>query len=138
MKNVVNIERVLEYIDVPQLVLARDKFDTQYLCLLYDDEPTPRYTAVRISSERYAAFCNRDVDLRTIFTEPEFQGEYFDIHSEDGVEILEPIECISEERLPEEGYFLDDDDNENLTIRVPKHEKNLFLKLIRRHGWVAM
>lgn len=137
--NTLSIIRVLEFVDVPQLVLARDKFDTQYLCLLYTDEPECRYTAIRISSDRFAEFCRQEVDLRTLFLNPEFAGEYFDVHLDNGkyVPDLIPSNTISEERLPSEGFFLDDDE-EQVTIRLPKHERNYFLRLISRHGWVAM
>lgn len=137
--NILTISRVLEFVDVPQIVLARDKFDTQYLCLLYTDEPECQYTAIRISTERLAEFYHHDVDLRTLFLKPEFAGEYFDVHLENGNYVPEimPSKTISEERLPAEGYYLDDDD-EKVTIRVPKRERNYFLSLISRHGWVAM
>ena len=32
------IDKILDFCDVPQLFVARDAFDTLYLCLLYDDE----------------------------------------------------------------------------------------------------
>lgn len=38
MENVLRIEKILDFCDVPQLFVARDAFDTLYLCLLYEDE----------------------------------------------------------------------------------------------------
>ena len=39
MNNKLYIERILDFCDVPQLFIARDAFDTIYLCLLFEDEP---------------------------------------------------------------------------------------------------
>ena len=44
MENVLRIEKILDFCDVPQLFVARDAFDTLYLCLLYEDELLCRYT----------------------------------------------------------------------------------------------
>ena len=56
MKDVLRIEKILDFCDAPQLFVARDAFDTLYLCLLYEDEPTYRYTGIRISARRLDAF----------------------------------------------------------------------------------
>ena len=47
MEDVLRIDKILDFCDVPQLFVARDAFDTLYLCLLYDDE-----TVYRRSEER--------------------------------------------------------------------------------------
>lgn len=140
MKNVIRIEHVLEYIDVPQLFLGRDGFDTQYLCLLYDDEPSCRYTAIRISTARYSQFLRKEVDLRSLFVAPEYEGEYFDVVFDGSQHVLEPLQehALTEERLPGEGFFYDNADREILTVSVPKTERGFFDLLVRRHGWVAM
>ena len=38
MEDVLRIDKILDFCDVPQLFVARDAFDTLYLCLLYDDD----------------------------------------------------------------------------------------------------
>lgn len=103
--NTLTIDRILEFIDVPQLFLGRDCFDTQYLCLLYEDEPVCRYTAIRISSNRFAAYSQGKIDLRALFTAPEFSNEYFDISYQNGGYDINPLQqsVLQEERLPEEG-----------------------------------
>lgn len=138
--NTLTIERVLDYYDVPQLFLARDKFDTQYLCLLYEDEPLCRYTAIRISMERYSALFLGQKDLRSLFAMPEFSSEYFDVVFSDGEYELAhlSLEKLPEDKLPEEGYFLDNSDSDIHTVSVPRRERSLFEKLMHRHGWVAM
>ena len=49
MEDVLRIDKILDFCDVPQLFVARDAFDTLYLCLLYDDETVYRYTGIRNS-----------------------------------------------------------------------------------------
>lgn len=56
MENVLRIEKILDFCDVPQLFVARDAFDTLYLCLLYEDELLRRYTGIRISARRLEDF----------------------------------------------------------------------------------
>ena len=63
MNNKLTIDRILDFCDVPQLFIARDAFDTIYLCLLYDDEPSCLYTAIRISNSRLQSFLSGDEDL---------------------------------------------------------------------------
>jgi len=78
------IETILEYYDQPQLFVARDSFDTLYLCLLYDDEILPEYTAIRISQRRMNDFLNGIEDLRDVFESPEAKGEFFNVTLKDG------------------------------------------------------
>ena len=52
MNNELTINKILDYCDEPQLFIARDMFDAQYICLLYADEETPKYTAVKISNAK--------------------------------------------------------------------------------------
>lgn len=134
------LERILEYIDVPQLFLGRDSFDTQYLCLLYEDEPICRYTSIRISTNRFAAYCQGKIDLRALFVEAESRNEYFDLTFQNGEYIMatEPFSTITEDRLPEEGFYHDSSDDEMITVAVPKRERFSFFQLMRKHGWVAM
>ena len=73
------IERILDFCDVPQLFIARDAFDTTYLCLLYEDEPSCLYTAIRISNDRLQSFLAGKADLRDLFDNPETPFEYFDV-----------------------------------------------------------
>lgn len=138
--NILTVEKIIEYVDVPQVFLARDMFDTRYLCLLYDDEPTCKYTAVRISAEQYELFLRKQYDLRTLFVNPERPGEYFDVEYADNNYICSHYngDQLPEDRLPESGFYYDDADTENITVQVPKKEKSLFLRVLRHRGWVAM
>lgn len=139
-QNTITIERVLDYCDVPQLFIGRDKFDTQYICLLYDDEDGYKYTAIRISNARYSSFVRGETDLRTLFVNPEYEGEYFDVLFKEHTHIIVPSDGrnITEDRLPSENYYMDNEEIETLTISIPKHERNFFERLIHQYGWVAM
>lgn len=134
------MDKLLEFVDVPQLFLARDKFDTQYLCLLYEDEPTCKYTAVKISPEQFSLFVQKKTDLRTLYVTPELAGEYFDVEYNDNSYVITrcSYNVIPEDRLPMSDYYFDDTDLENITVQVPKKDKPLFLRLLRHRGWVAM
>jgi len=123
------IETILEYYDQPQLFVARDSFDTLYLCLLYDDEILPEYTAIRISQNRMNDFLNGNEDLRDVFQNPESKGEFFNVTLKDGEYTIETLKGnkISEERLPDRGYRIPNTANESITVSVPikgKHSIN--------------
>ena len=51
MEDVLRIDKILDFCDVPQLFVARDAFDTLYLCLLYDDETVYRLSLIHISNK---------------------------------------------------------------------------------------
>ena len=89
------IERILDFCDVPQLFIARDAFDTIYLCLLFEDEPSCRYTAIRVSSERLQSFLSGREDLRFLFDNPENAFEYFDVEYRDNEYFFQPHESAS-------------------------------------------
>lgn len=140
MNNIFTIEKVLDFCDYPQVILGYDRFDTQYLCVLYEDAPACRYSAVKISADRFASFYHGEIDLRTIFINPESEGDYYDVcQTNDGFEIIKYTgDTLPEERLPLEGYFHNAKDNEVLKVSVPKSERSLFFQLMHRHGWVAL
>ena len=102
MNNKLTIDKILEFCDVPQLFVAKDAFDTIYLCLLYDDETSCQYTAIRISSNRLQLFLNGEEDLRNLYDNPETPFEYFDVEYRDDNYYFEPQQAtfVGEERLP--------------------------------------
>ena len=107
-QSTLKVDSILEYYDNPQLLTARDCFDTLYLCLLYEDTPECKYTAIRISSKRLLDFCIGKKDLRSLFVSPESNLEYFDVRYSNNSLVLDSkiSTTISEERLPDEGYSL--------------------------------
>ena len=110
MENVLRIEKILDFCDVPQLFVARDAFDTLYLCLLYEDELLCRYTGIRISARRLEDFLSGGIDLRSLFIHPENKHEYFDVG----------------------------DMRENVVINLPVKDRSLLAELVRKFGWACM
>ena len=84
MEDVLRIDKILYFCDVPQLFVARDAFDTLYLCLLYDDETVYRYTGIRISTRRLESFLAGKADLRLLYLQPENEHEYYDVVFQSG------------------------------------------------------
>lgn len=140
MENVLRIDKILDYCDVPQLFVARDAFDTLYLCLLYDDETVYRYTGIRISARRLDAFLSGETDLRILFLQPENEQEYYDVVFQSGEyrKVLFMGNTLPEEKLPSEGYTLPEDTRENVVINLPVKDHSLLTELVRKFGWACM
>lgn len=140
MNDILTFERVLDYYDIPQLFVARDSFNTLYLCLLYDDVPAAQYTAIRISDRRLKEFANGTLDLRTMYEKPEVSGEYFDVAFIDNFYRLSPssFTTIGEDRLPAEGYKANRQSMENVTVSVPSSETSLLVDIARKFGWACV
>ncbi len=140
MKDILRLEKILDFYDEPQLFVARDKFDAQYLCLLYSDNPEPRYTAVKISADRLSKLLGGQLDLRQLFKDPENAGEYFDVAYEHNHYHAEPSseKVLSEDKLPQKGYTLDTDIRESITVDLPIKDHGLFTELVRKFGWACM
>ena len=115
------VDSILEYYDNPQLLTARDCFDTLYLCLLYEDAPECKYTAIRISSKRLQDFCMGKKDLRSLFLSPESNLEYFDARCSGNTLVLDSktSTTISEERLLDEGYYLETSGKKSIVVKIP-------------------
>lgn len=140
MNDILTIEKVIDFYDLPQLFVAHDRFKTLYLCLLYDDEPTACYTAIRISDQQLSNFMNGRLDLRTMFTHPEVEGEYFDVAFTGNAYHIKPSAStvIGEGRLPAEGYTLNHQSMENITLSIPSSDTTLLLDIARKFGWACV
>lgn len=139
-QSILKIDTILDYYDNPQLLTARDCFDTLYLCLLYEDFPQCKYTAIKISSRRLNEFFRGKKDLRNLFLTPEGNKEYFNVAYDDNQFFLhqEVTHEISEDRLPAEGYFLDKTGKESIIVNIPTKDKVLFTELVKKFGWACM
>lgn len=137
MKQILQVERILDYCDVPQLFVARDAFDTLYLCLLYNDEPLCQYTAIRISSKRLQSFLSGKEDLREVYENPETAFEYFDVEYSDEQYLMQPHDnaTVEESRLPLSGYRMKADEQENVVIRIPVRDRSLLKDLVKKFEW---
>jgi len=101
----------LEFYDVPQILTATDATGTRYLCTLYShDADGYSYLGVQISEPRLMAFIGGQLDLRDTYQHPEVDNALYIVRSEkdtlNATTIIQPSE-LSEEMLPEAGYFFD-------------------------------
>lgn len=106
----IEIDRILDFYDVPQLFLGRDIIGTRYLCLLYDDSEYCKYIAIRISIDRLRAFFAKGFDLRSLLISPEIDDEYYIVSYYDDfyhIEKYNNFGALPEAMLPEEGYFFE-------------------------------
>lgn len=140
MEYVLRIDKLLDFCDVPQLFVARDAFDTLYLCLLYEDEPACRYTGIRISARLLDTFLAGGADLRLLFLEPENKQEYYDVVFQAGEyrKELSREKTLPEDKLPSAGYVLPEDTRENIVINLPLKDRNLLAELVRKFGWACI
>lgn len=78
--------------------------------------PECKYTAIRISSKRLQDFCMGKKDLRSLFLSPEGDKEYFNVKGADNSLVLDSkiSNSISEDRLPDEGYYLETSGKESI------------------------
>ncbi len=113
-----NFMEVIVFYEVPQIFIATDLFATKYLCLLYPhDESCYKYLAVRISEDRLNSFKGKNIDLLSIYKNPE-DDNYFDVAVKDANDIIAtPLEKnnIQDFMLPEAGFYcnydtIDDDE----------------------------
>ena len=127
MEDVLRIDKILYFCDVPQLFVARDAFDTLYLCLLYDDETVYRYTGIRISTRRLESFLAGKADLRLLYLQPENEHEYYDVVFQSGEyqKTLLKESVLLEDKLPAEGYVLSGEKRENVVINLPIKDRSL-------------
>ena len=134
MEDVLRIDKILYFCDVPQLFVARDAFDTLYLCLLYDDETVYRYTGIRISTRRLESFLAGKADLRLLYLQPENEHEYYDVVFQSGEyqKTLLKESVLLEDKLPAEGYVLSGEKRENVVINLPIKDRSLLAELVRK------
>lgn len=113
MNRIIILERILEYYDVPQLFIGKDIIGTRYLCLLVNSDEEYEYITIQISRKKLNNFLSGKIDLREVFVHPEFEGEYFVVISRNESFTLTNFNhnVLSEDMLPDEGYFCDDGDN---------------------------
>ena len=105
------ILKVIDFYVVPQLLVAVDKIDSKYLCLIdgEDDDSGCYYVAVMISDERLNDYYQRRVDLRTIFEHPEFPEHCYEVVMKDDVLNAHFISEIPSSSLPDEGEYYEED-----------------------------
>lgn len=106
----VSIDTVLFETDTPELLLARDPFDSAYLCSLAAEEPGNHlFLAIQISSDRLASLRSGEVDLLTVLLEPEilpyFTGRFI-LDAGSPTLNLEAVDTVQPDWLPNAGFFM--------------------------------
>ena len=141
----------LEYYDVPQFLVASDATGTNYLCTLYksNTESGYLYLGVQISEPRIMAFIGGQLDLRDAYVHPEVENALYVVTAKQEVltatTLLQPQD-LTEDMLPEAGYFYDASDladetepqTDTYRLEVPAHDRITFSTLISRMGWRAL
>lgn len=110
-----NLIKILEFYDVPQLFLAADKFGAKYICMMiqFDHEIGFQYLSVQISDERLDSFLSGRLDLRNLYLHPEVEDAFYKVVVRNQIIKADFFdrEDITEQVLPEEGYFYEEDDD---------------------------
>lgn len=119
---VLQLNKILEYYDIPQVFLATDAIGTHYLCVLYDHEEDKgyQYVAVQLSIRNLSSFISGNVDLRFLFENPAYDDSFYRVSVINGHIEANSISQseISEDMLPSEGYVLDSSSQEDDEIIV--------------------
>ena len=139
----------LEFYDIPQILTAADATGTNYLCTLFRKaDDCYEYLGVQISEPRLMAFIGGQLDLRDAYLHPEVENGLYLVEAKQealtAITILQP-EDITEEMLPEAGYFFEYDDiaddadmqTDTYKLEVPVCDRITFSTLITRMGWRA-
>ena len=145
------LSQILEYYDVPQILVATDATGVRYLCTLFGQSETDgyKYLGVQISEPRLLAFVGGQLDLREAYLHPEVENAVYNVTVNDEIITATapiPQQDITEDMLPEAGYFFDAsdwaDDNESVSdtyqLEVPVHDRMTFSTLVSRMGWRAL
>lgn len=101
------VQETLIWHDFPHLFVAKDKIGGLQLCLAIDD--TPQYISVAISNTRLQNLKLSNIDLYSVFTQPEL-GAWFKVNLTENGEVLAEAmpsaEQIPEAWLPMPNAFL--------------------------------
>lgn len=104
---------------------------------------------VQISQPRLMAFIGGQLDLRDAYVHPEVENALYVVTAQQetltATTVLQP-EDVSEQMLPEAGYFFDASDlsdkaesqTDTYQLEVPAHDRITFSTLISRMGWRAL
>lgn len=144
------LTQTLEFYDVPQILTAIDATGMRYLCTLFSHEDDKcRYIGVQISEPRLNSFIGGQLDLRSAYTHPEVENAIYIVEVQNGKlsasEVIVP-QAISEDMLPESGYFFDATDiaedaesqTDTYQLEIPANDRITFSTLISRMGWRAL
>lgn len=138
-------KQTLEFYDVPQLFVATDVMDVNYLCVLYAQGNGYEYLGVRVSQVKLNAYLTGQVDLRMAYTQPEQEGSLFTVTVKDQTIIANALQPkdLTEEMLPAPGFYhdlqgaIDDESTDTLQLSIPKKDSNFLAEIVQRMGWTV-
>lgn len=130
--------KILEFYDVPQLFVAIDQLNSNFICMMTEFIAGSGYIyfAVQVSQDRLRNFLLGEEDLRQMYLNPEVEDSYFKVTIHNQVITAEAFSrnMITESILPGEGYYYEEDEDiENLEL-VAKTQQEGFT--IFRLGFV--
>jgi len=123
MQRIIQHQETLIDYDSPQLVVAYDQFNVQYLCLFVEcTETVDKFLCVPVTALRLKAFYQELVSLREIYENPESdEWFYADVVGEIENIRLIPIarESLSEEWLPEPEFYFKKKNAQDSVVESP-------------------
>lgn len=140
------LKKILEYYDTPQLFVATDTLNINYLCVLYKQDECFHYLGVQISEMRLQNYLDGLLDLRQAYIDPERENSLYEVlvanEKITAYNLLDSAD-ISEDMLPEAGYYHDtadainNNETDTLQLSIPASDRGFFADMVRRMGWSA-
>lgn len=128
------IVKVLFYYDGPQVLVAQDGFNTQFLCMLVEqNKKEDRFLCVPCTTTRVVSLRKGEIELRSIFTNPEREASSFLSTFKENKLVISDLlgEEIPEGWLPEPGLFLEPDEieDEEEIVRLAHEQRRAFIQV---------
>lgn len=103
------VSEILVYYDVPEVFVAKDLVETNYLAMMIDIDDSYKYLSIAISPQKLGLFVSGNLDLLQIFKDPEVR-EFIILspgNEDDDLFIIDKVLYeIDDEWLPNEGFYL--------------------------------
>lgn len=132
------LTKILEFYDVPQLFLATDQLNSNFICMMTEFVAGTGYIyfAVQVSERKLRDFLRGEEDLRQLYLCPEVDDAYFKVvvHNQIISAELFSSDDITESILPVEGYFYEEDEDAENYELIAKTQQERFT--IIRLGFV--
>lgn len=132
------LTKILEYYDVPQLFLATDQLNSNFICMMTEFIAGTGYIyfAVQISNTKLRNFLLGEEDLRQMYLHPEVEDAYFRVVVHNQTISAESFsrDQITDSILPDDGYYYEEDDDAENYELIAKTQQERFT--IIRLGFV--
>lgn len=132
------LTKILEYYDVPQLFLATDQLNSNFICMMTEFIAGTRYIyfAVQISNAKLRNFLLGKEDLRQMYLRPEVEDAYYRVVVHNQIISAESFsrDQITDSILPDDGYYYEEDEDAENYDLIAKTQQERFT--IIRLGFV--